>query len=123
MDARTVLLVDDEPQVLSMIRLILKRAGLSVLTARSPREALALWTSHKQQIQVLVTDIELCAATTGCDLADELKKDKPDLKVILVSAYPDTDQKTDHVEFLQKPYDIRGLIETVKGHLFEPQAV
>jgi DNA-binding NtrC family response regulator len=117
MDNRTVLLVDDEPQLLAMVQLVLKRAGLSVLGARSPREAFAIWSSHKDQIHLLVTDIELCAAITGCDLANELRKDKPGLKVILVSAYPALDQEDDRVEFLQKPYDIRALIETVKGHL------
>src|SRR5262245_24973795 len=115
MDPRTVLLVDDEPHVLAMIQLILKRAGLSVLTAKSPYEAFVVWNSHKDHIHVLVTDVELCASMTGCDLANELRKEKPGLKVVLVSAYPSLDQKVDRVEFLQKPYDIRALIETVKG--------
>jgi DNA-binding NtrC family response regulator len=122
MDPRTVLLVDDEPHVLAMIQLVLKRAGLSVLTAKSPGEAFAIWDLHKDAIDVLVTDFELCAKITGCDLANELRKNKPDLKVILVSAYPTLDQKADGVEFLQKPYDIRALIESVKTQL-NPQAV
>ena len=122
MDARIVLLVDDEPHVLAMIQLILKRAGLSVLSAKSPREAFAIWHSHKDHIHVLVTDMELCAAMNGCELAHEFRKDKPSLKVILVSAYPDVDQKVDGVEFLQKPYDIRALIETVRGQLNQQPA-
>jgi two-component system cell cycle sensor histidine kinase/response regulator CckA len=120
MDARTVLLVDDEPHVLAMIQLVLKRAGLSVLAAKSPGEAMTIWNSHKAQIQVLVTDFELCATMTGADLANQLRKEKPELKVILVSAYPSLDQKGDGVEFLQKPYDIHTFIEAVKAQLSSP---
>jgi DNA-binding NtrC family response regulator len=124
MDAQTVLLVDDEPHVLAMMHLILRRAGLSVLTAKSPAEALGIWDAHRDRIHVLVTDLELCASMTGCELANDLRKDKPDLNVILVSAYPSPnslDLQTERMEFLQKPYDIRALIETIKGQL-RPQA-
>src|SRR5262249_31215126 len=82
-DPRIVLLVDDQPDVLAMIQLVLKRAGLSVLTAKSPSEAFTLWHSNKEQIQLLITDVELGTAMTGCDLANELRKEKPKLKVIL----------------------------------------
>ncbi len=120
MDAQTVLLVDDEPHVLAMVHLILKRAGVSVLTAKSPAEALGVWDAHKDRIPVLVTDVELGAAMTGCDLAHELRKDKPDLRVILVSAYPPPaswDPQLERAELLQKPYDIRALIESIQGQL------
>jgi CheY-like chemotaxis protein len=77
-----VLMVDDFPELLSVSRLLLERAGITVWTASSPEEARSL--NDNTFFDAAVIDYHL-GRTNGAALAAELKAANPRLKVILTS--------------------------------------
>jgi CheY-like chemotaxis protein len=83
----TILVVEDEPAVRKVIRSLLVARGHTVLEASDGREALALWERHKEEIDLVYTDVEMPGGLTGLDLAGLILADKPNLKVIVTSGY------------------------------------
>jgi two-component system, cell cycle sensor histidine kinase and response regulator CckA len=108
----TIVLVEDEPQLRSMMKAVLERAGYRVFDASGPVEALGLIQGICVKIDLLVTDVVM-PQMTGVQLAAEIKKVRPEIPVLFVTGYTDdaVDQDLllgEHVDFLQKP--IRSLV-------------
>lgn len=82
-----VLLVEDEPMVRQTLGQFLRRLGYRVFEASQGSEALALWTEHQAEVEVLFTDMMMPGGLTGLDLAHRLRVERPDLRVILSSGY------------------------------------
>ena len=104
----TILLVEDEPMLRELAKIILNDYKYHVLEAATGVEALKVWHEHHGQVDLLLTDMVMPEGMTGRELAVQLKKRKPDLKVIYTSGYsPDSGGRdigqTDTV-FLAKPY-------------------
>jgi PAS domain S-box-containing protein len=115
----TVLLVEDEPGVLELAKTVLQRAGYKVLTARNGQEARRVWAAHRQEIDLLLTDIIMPGGLSGKDLADQFIVEKPDLKVIFSSGYSADVLGADFEDqpgcmFLRKPYSPQELALTVQ---------
>jgi two-component system, cell cycle sensor histidine kinase and response regulator CckA len=117
----TILLVEDEAPVLETVKHMLVRQGFTVLEASGPGAALAICRTHRQRIDILLTDVVLRGGN-GPDLARELTALKPEMQVIYMSGYPDHFllRKADKAGavFLQKPFSTRMLqaaIRTAKG--------
>jgi len=105
MRMHSVLIVDDEPIVRESIRDWLKDAGYQVATAESGEEALEM--IEKQDFSVLVVDIRL-PGKTGITVLKEVKALKPQIKSIVITAYPsveiaDEAKKLGAVDYLVKP--------------------
>ncbi len=83
----TILLVEDEPSVRRLTRIVLERAGYHVLEAHNGVEAMQLWESHQDTIQLLFTDIMMPEGVSGHDLAAQLLARNPRLSVIFTSGY------------------------------------
>jgi len=83
----TILLVEDDPRVRKLTRLLLLRWGYKVLTAADVGEALSVWRDRQSDIDLLFTDMVMPGALTGLQLAEKLLAEKPDLKVIITSGY------------------------------------
>ena len=81
-----VLLVEDEPAVLRLIRRILEQEGYSVLAANSGAAALEKVEQHKGPIHLLVTDVVM-PGMSGPELARQLTASRPDLKILYISGY------------------------------------
>jgi two-component system, cell cycle sensor histidine kinase and response regulator CckA len=81
-----IMLVEDDSSVREMAALFLKSFGYSVLTAESPAEALLLSDAYSGMIHLLVTDVIL-PGMSGVDLAKQMKKSRPGLKILLISGY------------------------------------
>lgn len=115
----TILVTEDETALLELMRHVLGGYQYNILTASCAREALQIWEKHQGQIDLLLTDIVMPGGMTGRELATELKKRKPGLKVILTSGFDavatgKSESKGDTV-FLPKPYlpdDAAKLIRT-----------
>ena len=87
MSRQTILLVEDEPSVRRFAKLALERHGFHVIEAASPEEALALAASTDELISLLLTDVVM-PQLSGPELADRLKKTRPDISVLYMSGYP-----------------------------------
>ena|SRR5438105_4630923 len=84
---KTILVVEDTALVLNAVRMILERAKFTVLAAASATEAMRL-TEYTKTIDLLLSDV-MMPDMSGPDLAVELKQLRPDMRVILMSGYPD----------------------------------
>ena len=117
----TVLVVEDEPSLLSIVRETLEAAGYAVLAAGSAEEALGLARAHAGPIHLLLTDVVM-PAMNGRQLADALCASRPELRRLFSSGYT-ADLIAHHgvldegVVFLQKPYSARELASRVREAL------
>ncbi len=117
----TVLLVEDDDQVIILARRILERFGYVVLTASDGAEALHLATTHDGPIHVLLTDVVMPGAP-GPKVAAALLDVRPDLKVIYMSGYPDEEvahhvRPGDNAPLLTKPFKPLELARTLRKAL------
>jgi DNA-binding NtrC family response regulator len=107
-------------------RRVLESHGYKIHEAITAREALEVWRGRAEEIALLLTDIVMPQGVTGRDLTDELRAQKPALKVIFMSGYSaavigtDTDffRRTQSY-FLQKPFSAQALLRTVRRCLDE----
>ena len=126
-ERETILLVDDEPQVVSLVREMLLREGYQVLGASEGKEAVQIAEEHPNHIDLLLTDIVM-PELNGRELADRLKGMKPDLKVLYMSGFmKETILKyygisITGIPFLQKPFTRETLARKVREVLDTPQA-
>ena len=84
--ARTVLVVDDEPEVLELATEILRRVGYTVLAATDGANALEVAGRHEGEIHLLVTDMVM-PGMSGRDLAERLRALRASLRVLYISGY------------------------------------
>ncbi len=124
----TVLLVEDEPAVRSVMRQLLRHCGCEVIEAGDAREGYARWSEHKERIDLLVTDVVMPGGATGHDLARQLLDERPELRVIYSSGYSADlfEQGTELVpgrNFLPKPYDAESVFQLIRRVAAEKQEV
>jgi two-component system cell cycle sensor histidine kinase/response regulator CckA len=117
-----ILVVEDEPELRTLVREVLQQYGYSVFLASSGPEALSVWRNHADEIDLLLTDMVMPGNMTGRELAERLKTEKPDLKVLFTSGYSVEMVGKDCVlkrngNFLQKPYHPASLAKMVRGCL------
>jgi PAS domain S-box-containing protein len=114
----TILLVEDEPQVLVLGQRILRQYGYHVLAAELPEVAIQLADSFSGPIHLLVTDVVM-PGMNGRELSKRLVEIKPGLKCLYMSGY--TADVVAHegvleegVQLLQKPFTIEALTQRVR---------
>jgi CheY-like chemotaxis protein len=118
----TILLVEDEEMLREFVKGALGSFGYQVLAAADGREALDIWTKHRHEIHLLLTDVVMPGLPSGRQLARQLRTEQPDLKIIFTSGYsaellgPDFEQEREH-GFLAKPYLTDSLARTVAAQL------
>ena len=86
---KTILVVDDEPEIRKLVAAMASQPGYSVITADSGEHAMTLYKNHKGPIQLLITDV-VQPGMSGPMLADRLTALQPDLKVLYMSGYDNT---------------------------------
>lgn len=84
---KTVLLVEDDSELLYMVRLFLEDSGFVVLEARNGVEAVQISRSYRERIDLLLTDV-LMPQMSGPEAASVIKSDRPDIKVLFMSGSP-----------------------------------
>ncbi len=114
----TILLVEDEEAVRSLVAQVLSRKGYDVISTPDPREALARSRSREAPIHLLITDVVM-PGMGGRELAQQLTRERPGLRVLFISGYagPDNPQAAfldAGQEFLAKPFSPRGLARKVR---------
>ena len=118
---KTLLVLEDEPSVMKLLRLILK--GYSVIEATSAEQALNLVVEHDRRVDLLITDVRL-PTLSGIQVALRIRSEFPEIPVLLVSGYPaggwrDVDSAdleqlgATALAILPKPFEQHVLLNTV----------
>jgi CheY-like chemotaxis protein len=106
----TVLVADDESQVRAIMELLLKRMGLQVLPAVDGEQAVELFRQHAAEIKFVLMDLSM-PKLDGRKALAEIRKIRPDIKVVLTSGYDSDDlirryEQEGFDAFIQKPCDV-----------------
>lgn len=120
-EGETVLLVEDEAEVLQMAADALRYLGYKVITAVTPDAALHQIENYTGTIDLLMTDIIL-PVMNGRELAERILAIQPDIKILYVSGYPadfiaHRGVLEGGVHFLQKPFSLQKLASSLKEAL------
>ncbi len=122
--SETILVVEDEPALRELFLISLKDHGYRVFTEGSGSEALRAWSSHLDQIDLLLTDIVMPGGVSGWELGKTLQAEKPQLRVVYMSGH-NTDLKNleSSTRLLAKPFDPQTLAVAVRTCLDERKAL
>jgi diguanylate cyclase (GGDEF)-like protein/PAS domain S-box-containing protein len=114
---QTLLLVDDEPNILNSLSRLLRREGYAILTATSPLEAFELLAKHPTQ--VVVSDQRM-PEMSGTEFLSRVRQLYPDTVRLVLTGYTDLESVTGAInrgaiyKFLTKPWDDDQLREQIR---------
>ncbi|MBT2794976.1 ATP-binding protein, partial [Paraburkholderia strydomiana] len=113
----TVLVVEDEPDLLEATAALFRSLGYEVLTASNGSEAMDA-LGRRDDIHVLFTDIVMPRGIDGIQLARSTRDLRPDVRIVLASGYPLPALRAEHghlddFAFLHKPYRLADLVRTL----------
>jgi CheY-like chemotaxis protein len=115
---RRILLVEDDPGVRELLVDILRGHGYDVTAANSAEEALERARDHV--FDLLLSDVDL-PGMNGARLARTLRERQPDLRMVLMSGYPDDGtidgELTERPMFLRKPFGSAFLLAQISSVL------
>jgi len=105
----TILVVEDEAPVRELVCSVLRALGYRVMDADNGARAWEAWQRHKDEIELVLTDIIMPGGMTGRDLVERIRAERPDLKAIYTSGYSSDIVGKDFVlhegvNYLQKPF-------------------
>lgn len=105
----TILVVEDDDAVRSLVREVLEHHQYRVLEASTSEQALEVWRSHRAEVDLLLTDLVMPGNTSGLDLAQQLLAERPSLRVVYTTGYSaevagTTVHLQEGVNYLPKPY-------------------
>jgi len=114
-NGKTILIIDDEELLIKICKMMLKRLGHKVLTAYSGTEGLKIFAANKNQIDLIISDMNM-PEMDGQEVVYKLRKIDHRVKVLLSSgALLDSDEKEvinrGFNGFIKKPYNINTLSE------------
>ena len=115
----TILIVDDEKNYLVVLEALLGPEGYEILTADNARDATRL--IRDSDLDLVITDMKM-PGTTGMELLEESKKTKPDLPIIMMTAYGTIEMAVEAMkkrayDYITKPFQNEELKLTVKKAL------
>ncbi len=116
---RTVLIVDDDPQILKLVEKMLKPRHVNVLVAPHPAEALSI--CEAQPVDLLISDLAM-PDMDGGKLAERVLKLRPDAQVLLISGHyreVPASAKAGNIAFLRKPFFPSELLRYLRDLLPE----
>ena len=113
----SILAVDDEQNLLELLITVLGKRGFKVKTALNGIEALRL--VDQESFQLALLDLKM-GPVNGVQLLKEIKDRRPIIKVIMMTAYPTNETRTQASAngasaYLTKPVDIQKLLDTINS--------
>jgi signal transduction histidine kinase/CheY-like chemotaxis protein len=117
----TILVVEDQPEVLALVTTVLKQFGYSVLGSTDPKESLALMRDNLGTIQLVITDM-IMPGMSGRQLAAEMERIQPGIRILFMSGYTHSELDKEGLidnglHFIQKPFTPEALAEKVRAVL------
>jgi len=118
-ESTVILVVDDDDGVRSLTSRVLKKHGYTAIEASGGEEALELYSQSEGKVTVLVSDVVM-PGMQGPELAERLRSQSPQIKVLLMSGYSETLASSGRKSngrpsaFLQKPFSPSDLIAEVE---------
>lgn len=118
----TILFVEDEDSLRKALTIWLERLGFKVHSVNNGVEALNLWKDRIDKVDILITDMIMPGGMSGLELANSLKKIRPDLPILIMSGYSKELTKNglhenSSLRFLSKPCTPAELSEVVRKML------
>jgi DNA-binding NtrC family response regulator len=120
--SRTILLVDDEQSVRTIVIKILRRARYNVLEAENGEAALHIADTHPGKIDLVITDMFM-PGLRGPEVVERLGPKRPGLRALFMSGYADPETRTGvppGANFLNKPFSAQELTTAVETVLNGP---
>ena len=113
-----VLLVEDDSSVRAVAELLLREAHFNVLQARNGEEALLISRSH-DDINLMLTDVELGEGMDGIELRSQMLAERPGLPVLVMSGFADNERiaADEGIPFLAKPFTYASLTQRIRETL------
>jgi DNA-binding response OmpR family regulator len=110
-----ILVLDDDPDISTMLRLILEYKNYQVVTIHKPLEAFRFLEANK--VQLVIMDM-LLSGVNGTDLCSELKNTASirDIPVLMMSAHPNAKEvclQAGADDFIAKPFDMQDILSRV----------
>lgn len=118
---KTVLVVEDNPQIREFVGQLLKKEGYLVLEAKNGQEALSLGHKFKEKIDLLLTELVM-PEMSGADLAKALLCLHPEMKLLYLSDFEgrsplNKEELNKELPYISKPFSIQGFKERVRSLL------
>jgi CheY-like chemotaxis protein len=115
------LVVDDDESVRTITRRALQGMGLTVLTAEDGAEGVDVFRQHQDEIRLVILDLTM-PHMSGEDAFREMRRIRGDSTIVIMSGYNEDETSQRFAgkgvsAFVQKPYEIRGLRERLRGLL------
>ena len=115
----TLLLIDDDEDILSVTRMILEGSGFTILTANNGRKGVEIFRENIDKIKAVLIDLVM-PEMDGREVFHELKKISNDVKAILVCGHNNEEIKRYFCDdgffsFIQKPYDVEYLLIKIRS--------
>jgi two-component system cell cycle sensor histidine kinase/response regulator CckA len=118
--SETVMVVEDEPGVRSLVATVLKKAGYRVITAESAGTAMATLAQEIGEVHLVITDVVMPGGT-GPELVNAVTTLRPGIKALFMSGYAEPalrqGQRALGQEFLQKPFSREQILAKVRESL------
>jgi two-component system response regulator VicR len=118
----TILAIDDEPDILDVIKLALEGEGYAVHTTSSAADGLRYFEEHARDVALVLLDYVM-PEMTGDLVFENLQRIDPDVRVLLLTACEDQVAKKMFARglrgYLQKPFFLEDLIQRVREEIEE----
>ena len=117
----TVLVVEDEDVLRDLLKMVLEENEIKVLVAGDGEEAVEIFTAHKDEVGVVLSDLGL-PRLGGWEAFLKMRAINPELKGILASGFSSADVRSEIIKsgamaFIQKPYNSHQIVEIVNSLL------
>jgi len=114
---KTVLVVDDEETIRTIVEQGLSFFGYRVLKASSGEEALRIYSERGKEIDLVLLDL-IMPGMSGVRCFEELREMDPEVKVIVMSGYPIEEEMLRRATgSIMKPFGVKELLEIIKETL------
>ncbi|OGU17370.1 MAG: hypothetical protein A2076_04000 [Geobacteraceae bacterium GWC2_53_11] len=125
--SETILVVEDDDDVMKLLCDILARYGYTILPATDGVEAMEVFAAHRNEIQLAIVDV-IMPRMNGREVVEKIRLQKPELPIIMTSGYTDEIIDRDSIDalniaFLQKPVRSQELFTTIRTCLNRDQEV